>query len=218
MLVALGSFAHKYYSLSKDDPMYITLAVSILRLLSKITPEMLKIPKQLEYHECECYTLYHEPTFTMSFFLMRKGHFMPLHDHPNMTVFFKLIKGEMLVNSYEVISNDPIIAKKISRVITPKSLYSGLKLDSQKNNLHSFYCISDEAIFMDIIGPPYNETDRTCTYYQEVGEQSFQGSQTNLLPEEYDLGGKKILLNCYTQVELGKVDMDYNVFSTIYQQ
>ncbi|KAJ3318186.1 hypothetical protein HDV06_000773 [Boothiomyces sp. JEL0866] len=219
MLVALGSFAHKYYSLSRDDPMYITLAVSILRLLSKISPEMLKIPKQLEYHECECYTLYHEPTFTMSFFLMRKGHFMPLHDHPNMTVFFKLIKGEMLVNSYEIISHDPIIAKKISRVITPKSLYSGLKLDSQRMNLHSFYCISDEAIFMDIIGPPYNDTDRTCTYYQDkLLVEQLQGSQTNLVPEEFELAGKTVLLNTYSTVELEKVELDYNVFSTVYQQ
>ncbi|KAJ3273938.1 hypothetical protein HDV01_003769 [Terramyces sp. JEL0728] len=211
MLTALGSFAHKYYSLSKDDPMYITLAVSILRLLSKITPEMLNIPKQLEYHECECYTLYHEPTFTMSFFLMRKSHFMPLHDHPNMTVFFKLIKGEILVNS----NKDTLMARKISRVITPKSLYSGLKLDSQRMNLHSFYCLSDEAVFMDIIGPPYNETDRTCTYYEESGLAAC--TEQNQV-EQIELDGKKIILNTYSEVRLGKVELDYNVFSTIYQQ
>ena len=106
-------------------------------------------------------------------------------------------------------SDKPIIAKKISRVITPKSLYSGLKLDSQRRNLHSFYCISDEAIFMDIIGPPYNETDRTCTYYRDTSDMVGE--------EMIEIDGRKVVLNTFANVELEKVEMDYSVFSTIYQ-
>ena len=34
-------------------------------------------------------------------------------------------------------------------------------------SLHSYECLSEYAILLDIIGPPYGE-NRPCKYYQEV--------------------------------------------------
>ncbi|KAJ3206754.1 hypothetical protein HDU67_007958 [Dinochytrium kinnereticum] len=35
-------------------------------------------------------------------------------------------------------------------------------------NMHSFTAVSDHVVLLDIIGPPYNDVDRLCTYYKEV--------------------------------------------------
>jgi hypothetical protein len=113
MLLALGSFAYKYYSLSPSHPHATIMEENIIKLMNKIEVKSLKITvryylhisnrnlfQPLEY-QCECYSLYHEPSFTLSFFVMKVGHFMPLHDHPNMTVFIKLLQGELLLSTYQ---------------------------------------------------------------------------------------------------------------------
>lgn len=117
---------------------------------------------------------------------------MPLHDHPNMTVFrykklsnlSKLIEGEFLVSSYEFVrdGNNNITkttddGKKIVKTYKSTRIINGgtpntvmILKPTSGPTLHSFRCISKTAVFMDILGPPYNDTDRNCTYYEDESD------------------------------------------------
>lgn len=48
--------------------------------------------------------------------------------------------------------------------------------------MHSFRSLSDRVIFLDIIGPPYDEEDRNCKYYTDVAEQAPLPASNNTLP------------------------------------
>jgi len=126
---------------------------------------------------------------------MKVVHFMPLHDHPNMTVFIKLLQGELLLSTYQfstdlqghvesridstgrecifiMIINQSLVlkCKKITRIITPDSPHSASVLKPSGPTIHSFRALSDQVVFLDIIGPPYDDGDRNCTYYTDVSE------------------------------------------------
>jgi hypothetical protein len=83
MLVALGAFAHKYFTATNTD--FNVLEKNIHMIISKVpftAPNHL-----LQVYDCICYSVFQEPSFTLCFFQMRRNHEMPLHDHPDMTVF-----------------------------------------------------------------------------------------------------------------------------------
>ena len=71
--------------------------------------------------------------------------------------------------------------KKITRIITPDSPHSASVLKPSgptihsfralsDHTIHSFRALSDQVVFLDIIGPPYDDGDRNCTYYTDVSE------------------------------------------------
>ena len=85
MLLLLATIAKKYYSLKETDPLIPALAVEIIKVLGRINPNMLNL--QQFAGDNICYVLYNEPIFSMSLFVFRKGHEMPIHSHPKMTVY-----------------------------------------------------------------------------------------------------------------------------------
>jgi hypothetical protein len=70
--------------------------------------------------------------YRLVLFFIKKGQVMPLHDHPNMSVYFKLMFGKLSFNSYDKIEEkykynqfsndeyDELLAKK-TRVSAKKS-------------------------------------------------------------------------------------------------
>jgi len=198
MLAALGSFAFKYFSLEPTDKNIAAVELAIVQLLGKIDINMLQIQPLRD--DCDCYNVYHEHNFNLCFFVMKKDVFMPLHDHPNMTVFSKILFGAFLLSSYEFVldaEGKPVQAfsrglRSFKTRRTTQTIRAGSKNDiltikpNTGHGLHSFKCVSDTAIFMDVLGPPYNETDRNCTYYEEIPSNPHDHCRDEIELDELD--------------------------------
>lgn len=125
--------------------------------------------------------------FRVVIFFLKKGVQMPLHDHPNMSVYFKLLFGELDYYSYDKVENKyrynefeshqeyekilndntVIDAKKSSlKVIRPGAF---MLLKPSLGNMHSFVTKKDSAFF-DVMVPNYSDLDigRRMTYFKEI--------------------------------------------------
>jgi hypothetical protein len=172
---------------------------------------------------------------------MQKYHEMPLHDHPKMTVFIKVLSGKLLLSSYELIESDgkQLKAKKITKIITPDMEDSFMILSpDQGPTMHRFVSLEENTVFLDIIGPPYNDEDRGCTYYEDESENNTKtanGSIKNfdILAQDsfdvkrfgfhsidsghFDLNGNIIPLNTTTIVNLSVLNVEYICKTTLYE-
>lgn len=107
-----------------------------------------------------------------------KGTVMPLHDHPGMTVFSKLLIGSAQVEGYDwirrprtfsTISGSRILAEKVlDRDVTPESGARVLFPDAG-GNMHRFVAGEEmHCAFLDVLTPPYAPTERRrCTYHKD---------------------------------------------------
>lgn len=102
--------------------------------------------------------------YRLVLFFIKKGQVMPLHDHPNMSVYFKLMFGKLSYHSYDKIDskfvyNDmswdeycellenkaQILAKKSKRkVLANKNL---LLVRPSCGNMHRFVAEEDSCFF-----------------------------------------------------------------------
>ncbi|KAF8081333.1 hypothetical protein N665_0891s0010 [Sinapis alba] len=128
----------------------------------------------LDIHECD--------TFTMCIFCFPSSSVIPLHDHPEMTVFSKILYGSLHVKAYDwveppcVVTQDRSqarLAKLVSdKVITPQSELPVL-YPKTGGNLHCFTALTPCAV-LDILTPPYNESvGRSCSYYMDYPFSTF---------------------------------------------
>ncbi|KAL1197329.1 Plant cysteine oxidase 3 [Cardamine amara subsp. amara] len=134
----------------------------------------------LDIHECD--------TFTMCIFCFPTSSVIPLHDHPEMTVFSKVLYGSLHVKAYDwveppcIITQDKAmpgylpaarLAKLVSdKVITPQSELPVL-YPKTGGNLHCFTALTPCAV-LDILTPPYRESvGRTCSYYMDYPFSTF---------------------------------------------
>ncbi|KAJ3405150.1 hypothetical protein HDV05_006729 [Chytridiales sp. JEL 0842] len=205
-------------------------------------------------HPIEFYNIYASPLFTICAFVIKKGESMPIHDHPEMTVFSKLVYGDLKVKTFDFVQHDsdcihPETVKhqlkecllnnqskpdsksesqsasdsactctctkhqqsqqslsqqnqsqqnqpRLSKIVldtvihanTPESL---LRIhENHGPNLHTFTALSDSAVILDIIGPPYEDSERPCTYFHESGAQGVGEFLKSVLGEDGDVGGQ----------------------------
>lgn len=106
-------------------------------------------------------TVYSENDLRLSLYCLPKGITMPTHDHPSMFVLSYLMMGEMLVNNYTRLGN----ATYKSETRTVKA-NEHMVIEGEKNNLHSMTGL-EHSLFLDVIFPDYNYTNRLCTHYRE---------------------------------------------------
>ncbi|XP_057951198.1 plant cysteine oxidase 2-like [Malania oleifera] len=141
----------------------------------------------IHVYECE--------KFSMGIFCLPPSGVIPLHNHPGMTVFGKLLFGSMHVKSYDWVHAN-ISSSTYSR--QPGLRLAKVQVDSQftapcspsilypaeGGNMHCFTALTSCAI-LDVLGPPYSDSQgRPCTYYQECPLASFPAGETGLLPDE----------------------------------
>jgi len=121
--------------------------------------------------------VYSGPDLTLCIFVMRAKAHIPLHDHPHMHVFGRLLYGQMQVRSY-----NPGPVPNDFRSKLPEGTWFGTPCENRvmgpvpatymlgpgEGNIHELIALEDCAFF-DVVVPPYDaEQGRHCTYYTMV--------------------------------------------------
>ncbi|KAK9156992.1 hypothetical protein Scep_003566 [Stephania cephalantha] len=131
-------------------------------------------------------TIYQCKNFSLSLFFLPKDGIIPLHNHPGMTVFSKLLVGSMHIKSYDWIdqdhkSDDPALPTKprLARLKTDKVFSApcdtSILYPTTGGNIHEFRAVTPCAV-LDVLGPPYSSEDgRDCTYYRDLPYSSISG-------------------------------------------
>ncbi|XP_031847232.1 2-aminoethanethiol dioxygenase [Nomia melanderi] len=158
-------------------------------LMNKITAEDVNLNKQiLDFIQIQAapmcvIDIFENKDLTISIFILKHGVTMPMHDHPGMHGFLKVISGAVQVNSYTLKTNDDHIIKLNKEIAAfrhrPISLHSNSPacvLTPQDKNLHEISCIEGPAAFLDILSPPYDEDDsgngpRPCTFFKTISSK-----------------------------------------------
>lgn len=119
-----------------------------------------------------CVPLHAESTFEIALFCLPPSTCIPLHNHPNMMVFSKVLQGTVHSTSYDISSSD-----SEGRVLTGAKATNTLStgdcaaLAPTVGNIHQFRTAETSgAVILDILAPPYDFLNgRGCTYYVEKG-------------------------------------------------
>ncbi|XP_057439117.1 plant cysteine oxidase 3 isoform X1 [Lotus japonicus] len=133
----------------------------------------------VDIHECD--------SFTMCMFCFPTSSVIPLHDHPGMTVFSKLLYGSLHVKAYDWVEPPCIIESKepgypqvrLAKLAVDKVLNAPCETSvlypKQGGNLHCFTAVTPCAV-LDVLAPPYREDEgRKCTYYHDYPYSTFSG-------------------------------------------
>ncbi|XVE68058.1 hypothetical protein DITRI_Ditri09bG0038500 [Diplodiscus trichospermus] len=161
-------------------------------------PVTRRAPKITYLHIYEC------EKFSMGIFCLPPSGVLPLHNHPGMTVFSKLLFGTMHIKSYDwvvdVPSNASAAADPSQTVQHPEVRLAKVKVDSdftspcnasilypaEGGNMHRFTAVTACAV-LDVLGPPYSEDEgRPCTYYFDYPFTKFSVDGVTVPEEEKD--------------------------------
>ncbi|MFS7989984.1 putative cysteamine dioxygenase [Helianthus anomalus] len=125
-----------------------------------------------------CTTIYQSEKFSLCIFFLPANAVIPLHNHPGMTVFNKLLLGKVHIKAYDLVnasnetdsispSKPKLACKKADGVFTAPCDTSVL-YPTSGGNIHAFKAITPCAI-LDVMGPPYSTKDgRDCSYYRDI--------------------------------------------------
>ncbi|EEF45021.1 Protein C10orf22, putative [Ricinus communis] len=144
--------------------------------------------RYLHIHECN--------KFSIGIFCFPPSGVIPLHNHPGMTVFSKLLFGKMHIKSYDWVDEDSVNG---SAVVNPSEVrLAKVKIDSDftapcnpcilypvdGGNMHCFTAATACAV-LDVLGPPYSDPEgRHCTYYNDFPFANFSVDGVSLPEEE----------------------------------
>ncbi|XP_057974389.1 plant cysteine oxidase 2 [Malania oleifera] len=118
-------------------------------------------------------------SFSIGIFCLPPGGVIPLHNHPGMTVFSKLLLGSMHIKAYDWASDMLCNTATNANGEVPHVRLATVKVDSDftapcgtsilypatGGNMHCFTALTACAV-LDVLGPPYSDPDgRHCTYY-----------------------------------------------------
>lgn len=97
-------------------------------------------------------------------FFLPRGESIPLHDHPDMHVFMRVLLGSLHVHSYTRVSQTT--ARRAVTDLDPDSPV--WLVEPHRDNLHALHARTD-VVFIDVLRPPY-VAGRVCTYYTPTPE------------------------------------------------
>ncbi|KAK2362457.1 plant cysteine oxidase [Trifolium repens] len=158
-------------------------------------------------------TVYKCDNFSLCIFFLPERGVIPLHNHPGMTVFSKLLLGQMHIKSYDWVHSEAshnllqkqqpsklrLAMLKANKVFTAPCDTSVL-YPTTGGNIHEFTAITPCAV-LDVIGPPYSKQDgRDCSYYRDYPCDTF--------PYEEEIGKVKAKNDSYALLE--EIEMPEN--------
>ncbi|URE23732.1 hypothetical protein MUK42_17272 [Musa troglodytarum] len=113
--------------------------------------------------------IYKCDNFSISIFFLPPRAIIPLHNHPGMTVFSKLLAGSVHIKSYDWL--DPGASMRLAKLVVDSDFTApcdtSILYPTTGGNIHTFTAITACAV-LDVQGPPYSkEEDRDITYYQD---------------------------------------------------
>ncbi|KAK8963662.1 hypothetical protein KSP40_PGU008148 [Platanthera guangdongensis] len=157
------------FLLDKMKPEDVGLSTDILFLQNRSASRKPPAITFTTIHICD--------NFSMCVFFLPPAAVIPLHNHPGMTVFSKLLLGTMHITSYDLVGNyetdkyaqSPQL--KLAQMVEDSDFTAPCKTSilypTTGGNIHTFRAITWCAV-LDIIGPPYSKEDgRDCTYYKD---------------------------------------------------
>ncbi|CAJ2637314.1 unnamed protein product [Trifolium pratense] len=182
----------------------------LCHILDNMKPEDVGLCKDLQFFKPENIfkenprvtytTIYKCDNFSLCiFFLPAKG-VIPLHNHPGMTVFSKLLLGQMHIKSYDWVDPDVShnllkqpsqlrLAKLKANKVFTSPCDTSVLYPKTGGNIHEFTAITPCAV-LDVIGPPYSKDDgRDCSYYRDHPYTSFPNGEIAELKEENESYG-----------------------------
>jgi hypothetical protein len=118
-----------------------------------------------------CMTLFHDSQLTLCAFFLEPLHWIPLHDHPNMTVFSRVIEGLIHITSYDWLENPK--RSNLAKLIRDEDVSStttsvGILYPTSHGNLHELRALR-RSVILDLLIPPYSARNhRNCTYYKVI--------------------------------------------------
>ncbi|KAJ4961200.1 hypothetical protein NE237_021110 [Protea cynaroides] len=167
--------------------------------------------------------LYECNRFSIGIFCLPQSGVIPLHNHPGMTVFSKLLFGSMHIKSYDWVTDVSDNGKENLNPSPYQSPGKGFRLAKTKNdsvftaqsntsilypaaggNMHCFTAVTPCAV-LDVLGPPYSDD---CTYYRDFPYASLSGD-AGLEPE----GGRA----AYSWLEEREKPEDFVVLGAMYK-
>ncbi|XP_076901689.1 plant cysteine oxidase 2-like [Bidens hawaiensis] len=163
--------------------------------------ETSRFPRITYLHLTEC------DKFSIGIFLLPPSGILPLHNHPQMTVFSKLLFGTMHIKAYDWVDDGSSISTpeadsskgEVGPVNGPVSVrLAKLKVNSaftapcdtsilyptDGGNMHCFTAITSCAV-LDVLGPPYCDPEgRHCQYYRTHPFTCFSVDDKKLADDE----------------------------------
>ncbi|XP_020533742.1 plant cysteine oxidase 1 isoform X2 [Jatropha curcas] len=129
----------------------------------------------IHIHECD--------RFSIGIFCFPAGAIFPLHDHPGMTVFSKLLYGSMYVKAYDWLKVDNSscrtigVARTVMDGILSAPIEPSILFPKSGGNIHSFTALTPCAV-LDVLSPPYSEDHgRPSTYFSQYPIPSLSESK-----------------------------------------
>ncbi|KAK4396724.1 Plant cysteine oxidase 1 [Sesamum angolense] len=161
----------------------------LCRILDVMKPEDVGLSRDLQFfkprsHEVEgtprvtSATIYKCENFELCIFFLPATAVIPLHNHPEMTVFSKLLLGTMHIKAYDWVDSldsDYLTSPSKSRLAKLKAdatftapCDTSVLYPTSGGNIHEFTAITPCAV-LDVIGPPYSKDDgRDCSHYRDT--------------------------------------------------
>ncbi|KAI3656693.1 hypothetical protein MP638_007026 [Amoeboaphelidium occidentale] len=118
------------------------------------------------------YDLFQHEMMTCTIFIIRKGHSIPLHNHPQQTVISKLLRGKLRIVSYDLLlslNGSDCTCRKVADVNIEEEQSMHLVRPTERN-LHAVHAL-ETSVFIDFIGPPYDDTMRPISYFRVISKE-----------------------------------------------
>nr|XP_018686348.1 PREDICTED: plant cysteine oxidase 2 isoform X1 [Musa acuminata subsp. malaccensis] len=127
--------------------------------------------------------IYKCDNFSISIFFLPPRAIIPLHNHPGMTVFSKLLAGSVHIKSYDWLdpgasnSSKPSPKLRLAKLVVDSDFTApcdtSILYPTTGGNIHTFTAITACAV-LDVQGPPYSkEEDRDITYYRDYPYRTY---------------------------------------------
>lgn len=182
---------------------------NMCRILDGMTPEDMGLCRDLQFFKPKSHTkgtprvkyttIYECKNFSLCMLFFPATAVIPLHNHPGMTVFSKLLLGTMHIKAYDWADpvnsddsaghNQPRLAKLKADHVFRAPCHTSVLYPTSGGNIHSFTAITPCAV-LDVLGPPYSKDDgRDCSYYRDTPYTSLSNGESTVAMKEGDTYG-----------------------------